>query len=73
MNEITPCLWFDTEGEDAATAAWQAPRRTGHSCRSAQAEPLTPNVAAHDITVVGQKKARSTTKYWPCGVELCLP
>jgi predicted 3-demethylubiquinone-9 3-methyltransferase (glyoxalase superfamily) len=19
MNEITPCLWFDTEGEDAAT------------------------------------------------------
>jgi predicted 3-demethylubiquinone-9 3-methyltransferase (glyoxalase superfamily) len=18
MNEITPCLWFDTEGEDAA-------------------------------------------------------
>jgi predicted 3-demethylubiquinone-9 3-methyltransferase (glyoxalase superfamily) len=19
MHEITPCLWFDTEGEDAAT------------------------------------------------------
>jgi hypothetical protein len=39
----------------------------------ARAERLTPNVAAQNSTVVGQRKAQSSTKDWPCGVELCLP
>ena len=40
MNDITPCLWFDTEGEDAAKLYTPCSRTRRSSAFPVTAQPV---------------------------------